>query len=828
MYDIYDRPIAFNEKHGRTVTHSYSGNSTTITEDDVSTTKTYDVLGNMVSATDPAGTIRYKFHPDGQPISIVAPGNVTTSFGYDKYRRRTTLTDPSCGTTLYEYDAAGNVSKETNANNQTIINEYDSYSRLAKRSTPEFTTSYTYNANNELTRISSNNGTSKAFTYDGLGRIKSFRETAVDGKWLQKDYSYSNGNIRSIQYNSSYFLSVIEDYYYTNSYLTEVILDKQKSIYKLSEENSQGQSTKIITGNITREYSFDNRGLPTWFNAETARSVIQDFLYDYDAKSGNLFAWRNNRRNTTESFSYDNLNRLIEDSNNSVEYGANGNILSRSDIGTYEYGNSSKPYAVTGINFSKNGMPTGNQDITYTSFSRPKYIMENGYKAEFSYNGNYDRVKMDITHNDSSILTRYYLAGCYELQESPSADIIERLYLGGDYYSASTVYVMEAFYGEPYHIMRDPLGSIMHITDTEGNVVQELSYDAWGRLRNPANHKVYAPGLEPNLFLGRGYTGHEHLPLFGLINMNARLYDPVLGRFLSPDPYIQMPDFTQNFNRYSYCLNNPMRYNDKNGEFILGFISGFFRGLFQGKNPLKTGWQTGVNELKIYGGLFALDSRKNLLAKGWELVSRFTWQLPQTIIGLNYTQISNWAWQVDRVDYWGGATVSSGNNWGKGSGAAVTLGSYITGGSELKADPNNALFQHEYGHYLQSQEMGWAYLPRVGIPSVMSTFKNDRNHKYQPYEQDANRRAFLYFNKNVEGFYKTFDERNEKRGWDFYRNPLDVYHTASNDRYYDYYNPQHLALLNNLSLHAKWFDYTPMIIDIGIGNGIYYNNHRIK
>lgn len=96
-----------------------------------------------------------------------------------------------------------------------------------------------------------------------------------------------------------------------------------------------------------------------------------------------------------------------------------------------------------------------------------------------------------------------------------------------------------------------------------------MSYDAWGKLRNPATQAIYAPGSEPELFLGRGYTGHEHLAVFGLINMNARLYDPALGRFLSPDPYVQNPDFSQNFNRYSYCLNNPLIYVDQNGEWFL-------------------------------------------------------------------------------------------------------------------------------------------------------------------------------------------------------------------------------------------------------------------
>ena len=60
--------------------------------------------------------------------------------------------------------------------------------------------------------------------------------------------------------------------------------------------------------------------------------------------------------------------------------------------------------------------------------------------------------------------------------------------------------------------------------------------------------------------------GHEHLSWFGLVNMNDRLYDAAVGRFLSPDPYVQDPTNSQNFNRYSYALNNPLKYNDMTGE----------------------------------------------------------------------------------------------------------------------------------------------------------------------------------------------------------------------------------------------------------------------
>jgi RHS repeat-associated protein len=167
-------------------------------------------------------------------------------------------------------------------------------------------------------------------------------------------------------------------------------------------------------------------------------------------------------------------------------------------------------------------------------------------------------------------MKRYYMGGCYELDQQANGNYKEKLYLGGDYYSAPAVYVREnGGSWNIYYICRDYLGSITHIANSSGSLVQELSYDPWGRLRNPSTYVPYTPGNEPELFLGRGYTGHEHLTQFGLINMNARLYDPAIGRFLSPDPFVQAPDFSQSFNRYSYAWNNPLKYTDPTGEYAL-------------------------------------------------------------------------------------------------------------------------------------------------------------------------------------------------------------------------------------------------------------------
>ncbi len=80
---------------------------------------------------------------------------------------------------------------------------------------------------------------------------------------------------------------------------------------------------------------------------------------------------------------------------------------------------------------------------------------------------------------------------------------------------------------------------------TAGIVVQELSYTPWGQLRDPETLRPYAPDSLPEPLLGLSFTGHEHLNAFGLVNMNARLYDPAAGRFLSPDPYVQAPEIAK-------------------------------------------------------------------------------------------------------------------------------------------------------------------------------------------------------------------------------------------------------------------------------------------
>ena len=120
---------------------------------------------------------------------------------------------------------------------------------------------------------------------------------------------------------------------------------------------------------------------------------------------------------------------------------------------------------------------------------------------------------------------------------------------------------------EFHYILKDHLGSWTVVADEDGVLEQELSYDAWGNQRDPDTWCVDAT-IRP--MFDRGFTGHEHLPNFGLVNMDGRMYAPVMSSFLSVDRYVQDPGNSQGFNRYAYCMYNPLRYTDPTGWQMIG------------------------------------------------------------------------------------------------------------------------------------------------------------------------------------------------------------------------------------------------------------------
>ena len=291
-----------------------------------------------------------------------------------------------------------------------------------------------------------------------------------------------------------------------------------------------------------------------------------------------------------------------------MEYTPDGNIIRKGDAGDMVYTNPNRPYAATGNTPEKEACIHSGLQVGYTAADRPAWIEEGNRKAEFTYNAQFDRVRMRMAEEGKTVYTRYYLGGNYEAH-CDSSGTEERLYVGGDCYEAPALLVRKEGKTEIRFLHRDYLGSILQVADNKGNIIEENSFDAWGSRRDPDTQEIYTGTEAPSLMTGRGFTGHEHLDGFGLIHMNARLYDPILGRFLSPDPYVQLPDFTQAMNRYGYCMNRPLCYVDKNGEIIGWIIAG---ALIGGAINVATHWDN-ISNFGQFLGYFGVGAAAGAL-----------------------------------------------------------------------------------------------------------------------------------------------------------------------------------------------------------------------
>ena len=213
-------------------------------------------------------------------------------------------------------------------------------------------------------------------------------------------------------------------------------------------------------------------------------------------------------------------------------------------------------------------------NVTYNTFKSPVQIEETGIdKISFTYNDGNDRSSMFYGGQQSDKLLRTYRKhysadGTMEVKHNTVTGTVEFVtYIGGDGYSAPVVLKSDGTTQNYLYLHRDYQGTITAVSDQSGAVVEKRLFDAWGsiiKVQDGAGNVL--AGLT---VLDRGYTGHEHLQSVGIIHMNGRLYDPNLHRFLQPDNYIQQPDNTQNYNKYAYVLNNPLKYTDPSGEEIV-------------------------------------------------------------------------------------------------------------------------------------------------------------------------------------------------------------------------------------------------------------------
>ena len=587
-YDYLDRMIRVNRADGAVMTHNYNGTTESIQDFDQRKTVLHFNNAGLVTKSENMGSqgnapiteVNYTYYGDGKVKSTKTSNDAATTvtYIYDANRNPLSITDPSLGELTYNYNAFGELTASTTPRDETSYT-YDALGRMTQRSGGDGHSYWTYD-NGFVGALSRTKYVpaggpivTEDFQYDSLGRLIRQTQKVGNGEERAFDYAYNRlGKQSSLTYPSGKKVK----YHYNRKGFMDRVKDAATGevLWQAVASDRWGNISSFTEGNIDVNCSYDPvTGLVNNIRAKRNGTMLLDQSYHWTT-TGNL-QWRTDATlDLKESFGYDGFNRLTSAvaknlaesqtySSQSFDYDPKGNITQKTGVGSYSYGTGASTYAVTGLQ-PEAGQEAlfAHQEATYTSFDKLRSLEQDGKTLSLNYGIDRQRVMQTFSDGNTTRTKRYFTPLYETVTEN---GVTKKMH----YLTSSTgLFAIFVSYnnggGAMHYTLKDHQGNLT--ATIHGNAVERLGYDAWGRCRNPVG---FGYDNVSHTF-DRGYTLHEHYDDFGLINMNGRLYDPVLGRMLSPDIAVQDGHNAQAYNRYSYCLNNPLRFTDPSGWVVRG------------------------------------------------------------------------------------------------------------------------------------------------------------------------------------------------------------------------------------------------------------------
>ncbi len=588
-YDDHHRLHITTNPDGTSQEIIYNGLQTTVkniaTDNTEQITSTLsNIVGWTSKVTDASHTtIDYGYYPDGKLRWVCVNGSedVQNEMQYNHLGNRIWHKDPDYGISTSLYNAYGQLKQQENPKGFVSTYEYDNLGRLVTKEvrndndqiveTTEWNYSEEEGQKGTLSSINYNDSEQTVnYIYDEFLRIGSIVEHVNgDNRNFLTSYTYDPASRIA---STTYPTGVTTTHHYNiHGYPTTIEEDDNGVVWQTNEVTEKGLMKRFTLGNgLVTEYDYyPETNLLQSIQTKQRENFIQNLFYQYD-DFHNLAARTDNKRNLTESFTYDAMNRLTEISLNetstgSMSYDVFGRMTNKiMDEGLVFTTNQSsfdlanRPHALKSALTNQGVFPEQTQSIEYTPFDKVRHITEGNNTLTYDYGFDQQRIRMEENVN-GIIRQKLYVSNCEFVTTGNSE--IALTYIGGPV-GVFAVVETNGDNSTIHYIHKDHLGSWTTITDSNGNVEQELSFDAWGSLRNP---NIWSGATTNRPMFDRGFTGHEHLTAFGLINMNGRCYDPLTSNFLSVDAFVDNTTTAQGFNRYAYCGYNPLRYTDPTG-----------------------------------------------------------------------------------------------------------------------------------------------------------------------------------------------------------------------------------------------------------------------
>lgn len=534
---------------GAITTHTYDdGGRRTTTTDDLGrvTTFGYDDADRMVSLTDDlGGVVEFGFDDAGQMTSMTDPREETWTYAYNELGQRVSVTDPLDRTTSYTYDDAGQRVSRTDAEEVETTYAYDDAGQLTTVGHPGGSIGYTYDDAGRRASMTDATGTT-TWTRDDAGQVTSLAAPAgtlgytYDEAGRRASMTLPGSRSISYTYGSAGRLASITDW---NAETTSFTYD------------DDGNRTGIERANgVDTTTTYDDAGQVDQITHANSSTTLQSYDYAYD-DVGNRTSVTTGAG--TESYTYDDLNRLTQVSypggpNVSYTYDAAGNRTSQTRGMTttnYTYDEAGQILTAGAKTFDHddNGAITraGTDTFTYDFQGRTTGANVGLHSATYAYDG--DGVKTSSTvDSDTDPLLVDREAGLPTVVDDGEKAYLHAGGLQSQIAGSSAEYALA-----------DGLGSIRGISGSGGTLSGSASWEAFGE---PAGF-----GGATSIF---GFAG-EPSDATGLVDLRARMLDPLVGRFLTADTVSPNAPGTQGFSLYTYVANNPATWTDPSGHVAL-------------------------------------------------------------------------------------------------------------------------------------------------------------------------------------------------------------------------------------------------------------------
>jgi len=610
--DADGRITAMKDALGRVTSMTYDGNGHLTSQTvpgGATTTYTYDARGRLTQVLQPDNTKITNTYSSAGLASVTDEAGNTRTYTRDSRMELSSVTNADGYTVQYIRDQVGNISAVVDANGNTTTYESDAADRVTRKIFPDGTfEAYTYDGDDNLIAKRLTDGNVNRFTYDQRDRLTGIQY--FDGKTVSISYTQTGkrqsittslgttryaydsldrlisitepgGQVIAYTYDAADNITSISDPAGTIQYAYDAInrltqvTDRLGGVTTYSYNIAGRVSQRALPNGVVTNYSYDvrNRLIGVTHSVGT-NAPFESFQYTLGPSGKRLSVLEANGTKTT--WTYDPAYRLTEEdvangsgipvSTTSFAYDAAGNRTAVTRNGTtihYQYnaldqltsaGTVQYGYDGRGNLIQANDPAAGITSYTYDAANRMISAgMPTGVTAFYSYDGDGRLVQRSI----GGVNRNYFWNEISQL-----GDILFETDMNGQVAASYTLgqddLIQQIGNGnaQPSYFLKDGLGSVIGLTDPNGNETDSYRYQAYGDLT-----KVTGTSINPY-----GYRSQRVDDVSGLVYLRARYYHVPTGRFTARDKADFVLDNPLDLNRYSYVADDPINNYDPTGK----------------------------------------------------------------------------------------------------------------------------------------------------------------------------------------------------------------------------------------------------------------------